>query len=319
MAENAKDGIKISRRKFIKGVTFIAASMGGLALNGYAGQEEKSLPEVKQNGFYTFIDNYDASTWVMANVAIAVKRINGAEIPPGGTVSMIKLIGLDTDPSDTNNTDPKKGYVAGFINSNLDKVAGAGICKTTTDLFRCALNSPLLIPEAHTHSEILDTYFKKYPLGTDASIYIEGENKIDLMLTNPFNVPLKINYNIRDTKGNIVDPVKYFSKLFPTDYAINLINYGFRYLRANQIKVPPGFIQDKMGITKLITSCSFEPVAVGYEKWNWDVNITKISRTPQNQYSFKRTVKINNIILEDKQFTSEYLQSQLANIISDKT
>ncbi len=113
--DSLQKGSKLSRREFIK---FGGGGLLALGLNTLGVRPDTpELPNVIENGFYTHVDSYEASSWVAANMAIAAARLNGYQIPAGGEFSMVSALGLDTDKLDPTNTNPNHGYVMGYVNS----------------------------------------------------------------------------------------------------------------------------------------------------------------------------------------------------------
>jgi hypothetical protein len=179
-------------------------------------QKSPESPKSKQgeNPFGQFIDEgYPAVCWVAVNMALGVKKINGTIIPPKGSFSLLSTLMTGEKP-DINNRDPKKGFVLGLQPKigNPRYIAG-GICKLATDVFRCALSSPIVIKERHMHPGISpdSPYFRNYPFGTDASLYFDDRNpqdeskQWDLKLENPWPFPVKIDYQLFDVRGRLVN------------------------------------------------------------------------------------------------------------------
>ncbi len=60
-------------------------------------------------------------------------------------------------------------------------------------------------------------------MGTDAAVFVNDKYTVDLKLYNPHKFPLRINYHLRDVRGNIIAPERFLRPLYPTDYALNFI------------------------------------------------------------------------------------------------
>ncbi len=110
------------------------------------------------------------------------ERLNGAIAPQGQEFSFNKTLGGPVTYS--------RGWVDSLIivNGNqLEPAAGGGICQAATTLYRSIVLAGLQVGKRKPHS-LYVTYYKKFGLGIDATIY---PGKQDLTFTN-------------DTPGDIV-------------------------------------------------------------------------------------------------------------------
>ena len=111
-----------------------------------------------------------------ANLALAVKRINGVLIRPGETFSVWKLIGR---------TSAKRGYKEGLTiaNGKPSQGIGGGLCQLSNLIHWMVLHSELTIAEHHHHDgmDLFPDYGRQIPFGTGTSI---SYNYIDYRVKN---------------------------------------------------------------------------------------------------------------------------------------
>ncbi len=99
--------------------------------------------------------------------------IDGILIPPGGEFSFNKAVHDMKEP----------GWEQAFAIMNgkdLVNVPGGGICQVATTVYRAALNTGLPVIERANHS-LFVTYYTKYGIGIDATIYPKHQ---DLVFVN---------------------------------------------------------------------------------------------------------------------------------------
>jgi len=119
------------------------------------------------------------------NAMKAIRAINGAVIPPGGTFSFNSLVGSWTR---------ERGFVRAPVSLGgiLIPSWGGGVCQVSTTLYVAALLAGMEILERHNHA-VAPSYV---PTGMDAAV---AYGVADLKLRNPFQFPVQIRCEV---KGN---------------------------------------------------------------------------------------------------------------------
>ena len=124
------------------------------------------------------------------NVKVAAGRLNGIIIPPGGTFSYHRSVGL---PSRT------KGFVEGLeLRSGIEASGiGGGCCSVSNLLFLLAIKSGLTIVERHRHGlDLFPDHGRSVPFGCGATIFYPYA---DLKLKNPHDFPVRISLEVNET------------------------------------------------------------------------------------------------------------------------
>jgi vancomycin resistance protein YoaR len=112
------------------------------------------------------------------NLRLAVRRLDGRVIPPGGEFSFNKAVG---------SWSADQGYVKAPVSYNGELILswGGGVCQASTTLYNAALLAGLEITERHRHQ-----FPARYaPPGQDAAV---AQYNIDLRFANPYPWPVKI-------------------------------------------------------------------------------------------------------------------------------
>lgn len=119
------------------------------------------------------------------NAMKAIRAINGAVIPPGGTFSFNSRVGSWTR---------ERGFVRAPVSLGgiLVPSWGGGVCQVSTTLYVAALLAGMEILERHNHA-VAPSYV---PTGMDAAV---AYGVADLKLRNPFQFPVQIRCEV---KGN---------------------------------------------------------------------------------------------------------------------
>ncbi len=118
-----------------------------------------------------------------ANIIIPAKKINATIVMPGETFDFWKVVGTPT---------AKDGYKAGgaIINGKSEPTGAfaGGICSTSTTIFNAALRAgfPILSRVPHYY------YIDRYPLGLDATVWIDGGSKQSVKWRNDSTAPVYI-------------------------------------------------------------------------------------------------------------------------------
>ncbi|HYF81574.1 MAG TPA: VanW family protein [Clostridia bacterium] len=114
----------------------------------------------------------------VANLKIAVKRLDGALIKPGETFSYWKLVGKPTK---------RKGYMDGMVlfNRGFRAGVGGGLCQLSNLIYWMALHTPLIVTERYRHSfDVFPDSNRTQPFGSGATC---AYNHRDLQLYNNTN------------------------------------------------------------------------------------------------------------------------------------
>lgn len=121
------------------------------------------------------------------NIALGIARINGTTVLPGEEFSFTKVLGPVTE---------EEGYAEAkvFLNGEVIKGIGGGLCQVSTTLFRSLLSAGLPITERHNHSYTVSYY----DVGLDATYSDPGP---DLKFVNDTGNPLVIKGTTRDEKA----------------------------------------------------------------------------------------------------------------------
>lgn len=120
------------------------------------------------------------------NIEIGTTHINGKIIPPGGEFSFTKAIGTIT---------AEDGYSEEriFLNGEVTKGLGGGLCQVSTTLFRSVLGAGLQVTERHNHSYTVS----RYDVGLDATYADPGP---DFKFKNDTAYPILIKGKTEDQK-----------------------------------------------------------------------------------------------------------------------
>lgn len=118
------------------------------------------------------------------NIELGVSQLDGTEIFPGEEFSFIKALGPVT--ADLGYSEERV-----FLNGEVQKGIGGGLCQVSTTLFNTALQAGLPITERHSHSFAVSLY----DYGMDATYSDPG---VDLKFVNDMATPIII-------KGTTVD------------------------------------------------------------------------------------------------------------------
>lgn len=287
----------IDRRGFLKvvGATLIAPLANKLAGQALEPSLNKEL-DLPNNTFGWFIDkDYPANDWVNANMVLSAKMLDGLAIGPNQSFSLLDTLIPDPQILQNDNSNPQLGYVSGISLPSLQKVLASGICKVATDLFRASLISPVEIEQSVTHNEMSydHPYFKTMPIGTDASVYLDPENNIkyDLVLRNPLNFPIKINYKLFNARAEPSNHTE-LSKIEIQNYAVSFwasLKAGMR-----EVELPVSnysLLPEALAIKKLTSAVSFEPIGHKLNDADWQSDYSVSGEG--EQYKIQRILTIN--------------------------
>jgi len=129
--------------------------------------------------------NFRGSTWArQANVRKALREhVHNAIVQPGEEFSFVELLDAPVTTS--------KGWRMAKViynGSELRPAPGGGICQASTTVYRAIVNSGLPVLDRRYHS-IYVSYYKKYGVGIDATVYPGSQ---DLVFKNDTGNPIII-------------------------------------------------------------------------------------------------------------------------------
>ena len=117
------------------------------------------------------------------NIRNPARLINGTVVQPGEQFDFIDHAGPFTK---------RNGYTDGAAivhgKTQIDGVLGGGLCSASTTLFNAAMRAGLQIDARHNHSY----FISRYPVGLDATIWVNGNIRKTLAFTNDTPHPLLI-------------------------------------------------------------------------------------------------------------------------------
>ena len=220
-------------------------------------QARATLPKERIS---TFTTNYAAGQARVTNIKVAVRRLNGTYIPPGGQLSLNGILGQRT---------PDKGYVkAGIIlNGRLSDAYGGGISQVSTTLYNAAYFAGVEFNEFRAHS----FYIPRYPEGREATV---SWGSIDQRWTN-------------NTSGGIL------VRAFASDTAVTVELWGTKTFDVESIKGPRRNIVQPGAIVDDKPTCVTQSPMPGF-----DVTVTRIIR--KNGAEVKRENVSTHYDPEDK-------------------
>lgn len=125
----------------------------------------------------------------LANIRLGAARLDGLVLAPGETLSFWRLVGRPAASAGFQIGRSIRGGVAGGD-------IGGGLCQLSGIAYEAGLRAGLIPIERHPHSRDLYAEEERFtPLGLDATVVWPYK---DLRLTNPFAVPLRFRFAVRD-------------------------------------------------------------------------------------------------------------------------
>lgn len=190
--------------------------------------EAEAFPDV----LATFTTKYGtADVNRNANIALAAKSINSVVLMPGEVFSYNDLIG-----ECSTRTGYKESTI--YLNGELAKGVGGGICQVSTTLYNAVLRANLEIVQRRNHS-LSVTYV---PLGQDAMVSIGSQ---DFQFKNNRNYPVKvvattgpgsITCKIMGLKQETEYEVKLYSRVISkTETKTKVETYKLLYLNGKEV------------------------------------------------------------------------------------
>lgn len=117
------------------------------------------------------------------NIRRPTNLINGTVVQPGEVFDFVGVAGPITQDN---------GYTGGAAiihgNTQLDGVLGGGLCSCSTTLFNAALRAGFEMGARRNHAYFID----RYPVGLDATIWINGSYVQTMSFTNDSQYPILI-------------------------------------------------------------------------------------------------------------------------------
>ncbi len=125
-----------------------------------------------------------------ANIWLPALAINGTVLAPGQTFDWWSVVG----PVDAAHGYGLGGFIAGN-HTDRQGALGGGMCSSSTTLFNAALRAGLKMGARSNHTY----YINRYPLGLDATVWIQGNARQSMSFTNDTANPILIRgYKIRN-------------------------------------------------------------------------------------------------------------------------
>ncbi len=128
-------------------------------------EANKAAPLMQRISTWTTHYDVGPQNGFSANITIPTRIIDGTVVGPGEVFDFWKVVGIPT---------PQQGYLAGgaIINGHSQPTGAfaGGICSTSTTLFNAAVRAGFEILEREAHYY----YITRYPLGLDATVWLEG-------------------------------------------------------------------------------------------------------------------------------------------------
>jgi vancomycin resistance protein YoaR len=163
--------------------TAVELEMATVAPEFTADQAQALVGKVQKLGSWT--TRYDSSSHngFGKNIRRPTNLIDGTVVQPGETFDFLAVAGPIT---------VRNGYTDGAAiihgNSVLDGVLGGGLCSSSTTLFNAALRAGFEIGARRNHAYYID----RYPVGLDATIWVNGNYAQSMSFVNDSQYPILI-------------------------------------------------------------------------------------------------------------------------------
>lgn len=162
------------------------------------------------------------------NLELAIAKLDGLVIPPGGTFSFWQAVGAVTK---------KKGYKEGMLLSNgkVSVGVGGGLCQLSNFLFWILLHSDVQIVERHHHSvDAFPDSGRTLPFGSGATVF---SNYLDLQIKNISKHPLQLHLWLTESvlKGQILSSAPSEKKFHIREENHLFARRGESYFRYNEL------------------------------------------------------------------------------------
>ncbi len=135
------------------------------------------------------------------NINIAIERLHGIVIPPGGIFSFWQHVGRPTY---------KKGYKNGLVlsNGNLKEDVGGGLCQLSNLIaYMFACTECEFIERKHHSRDVFPDNNRTVPFASGATVFF---NLIDLKIKNTYTFPVTLHLRTTETqlRGSISSTTK---------------------------------------------------------------------------------------------------------------
>lgn len=146
-------------------------------------QAQELVDRVRRLGSWTTRYESSVSNGFGQNIRRPTRLINGYVVQPGEEFDFVEVAGPITAAN---------GYTGGAAivhgNTIFDGIVGGGLCSCSTTLFNAALRAGFEITERRNHAYYLD----RYPVGLDATIWINGSRVQSMSFMNDSPYPILI-------------------------------------------------------------------------------------------------------------------------------
>ena len=158
-------------------------AMASVAPDFTVDQAQALVSQVKRLSSWTTHYDSSAHNGFGQNIRRPTNLIDGTVVQPGETFDYLAVAG----PITVHN-----GYTDGAAiihgNSVLDGVLGGGLCSSSTTLFNAALRAGFEMGARRNHAYYID----RYPVGLDATIWVNGGYQQTMSFTNDSAYPILI-------------------------------------------------------------------------------------------------------------------------------
>ena len=165
----------------------------------------------------------------VANLRLAVARLDGIVLYPGETFSYWRLIGKPTR---------RKGYRDGMVLflGRIGSDVGGGLCQLSNLIFWMTLHTPLTVTERYRHShDVFPDANRTQPFGSGATCAYPHR---DLMIRNdtdrPYQLCLRVGETHLEGAWYSVEPPALRFRVLERDARIDQAAWG-GYIRHNQL------------------------------------------------------------------------------------
>lgn len=164
----------------------------------------------------------------VANLRVAISKLNGLIIPPGKIFSFWHAIG---------SIRRKKGYIDGMLLSDgrVTRGLGGGLCQLSNFLYWIFLHSDVEVIERHHHSrDVFPDSGRTLPFGSGATVF---DNYLDLKIKNVSkqNLQIKVWLTGNALKGQILSDKPASKKYHVFEKKHFFIKKEGKYYRFNEI------------------------------------------------------------------------------------
>ena len=161
----------------------VSLAMASVAPDFTVDQAQALVGQVQRLSSWTTHYKSSAHNGFGQNIRRPTNLIDGTVVQPGDTFDYLAVAGPIT---------VQNGYTDGAAiihgNSVLDGVLGGGLCSSSTTLFNAALRAGFDMGARRNHAYYID----RYPVGLDATIWVNGSYQQTMSFTNDSAYPILI-------------------------------------------------------------------------------------------------------------------------------